>query len=231
MCHFHTLFHVRHLESPARARPTRKSWMSGNDWQKSTERTPSRILLINPTLGSLYLTSSGPALPPAPPPLELLPSSVGPSLSAVCGRQRLNGGDTRIRSNFLPPSAPSAPPLPLADPLFLPQCQPPLPNQSGSAPQQGGQAFHHHTLSDPVGFQGSGFPALSFDRGSPSPRFTEIREDFDKRSRRAESRPPCRCSPVGHESPKRASTSVQTHSTDSPQRREYRTGVQPPNVQ
>ena len=75
------------------------------------------------------------------------------------------------------------------------------------------------------------FPTLSFNRGSPSPQFTEIRENFDNRSRKAKSRPRRRRSPVRRESPERASTLAQTQSTDSPQRREYRTGVQPPNVQ
>ena len=71
------------------------------------------------------------------------------------------------------------------------------------------------------------FPTLSFYRGSPSPRFTEIRDDFNEQSRRSESRAPLRRSPVRRDSPERASTSAQTQSTDSPQRREYRTGVQP----
>ena len=72
------------------------------------------------------------------------------------------------------------------------------------------------------------FPALSYDRGSPS-RFTEIRvEEFKELSRRAESRPPHRRSPIRQESPERMSTSAQNQSTDASPRREYKTGVQPP---
>ena len=48
------------------------------------------------------------------------------------------------------------------------------------------------------------FPALSFDRGSLSLRFTEIWDEFDERPRRDESKAPRRRSPARRESPERA---------------------------
>ena len=96
-----------------------------------------------------------------PPPLELLPSSVGQLSSVTSGIQWLAADDARNRNYFLSPSAPSVPqPTALlpAGPRSRPWFLPLSPDRIGSIPQLGGPAYPHHRLLDPVGFQGSCFP-------------------------------------------------------------------------
>ena len=116
------------------------------------ERYTKESTINQSNLGVPSSISSGPALRPEPPSLELLPSSVGPSYFVDFGRPRQNTDTGRTRNDFSQPSAHLAPLVPLVQNLtpVLPQglqfSSPPLlplQDQTGSASLPGGPVNPH----------------------------------------------------------------------------------------
>ena len=149
------------LVQPAEEKLIKKNWKSSGKWPNFIETIPRRTQLISQTQASPSLISSGPVLPEGHLPLESSPLLSGPSLSAVSGRPRQGGDDERIRNGSSRQLAQSAPqqlsqPPPLPGPLQMWQqpFQLPSPVLTGLERPPVGPAYPHHTLLDPVGFQG-----------------------------------------------------------------------------
>ena len=152
------------LVVPAEARPTRKNSKNSERWQSCTGTIPKKIPSTSQIPGYPCSISSGQASPAERQPWELLQSSAAPLSSVAYGRQRQEEGDAKIRSAYsrqstqlAPQLMTSPPPLPRG-PVSLPQLPPPLPDQTGSGRPLDGRVFPHHTLMDPLGFQGSRSP-------------------------------------------------------------------------
>ena len=149
------------LGLPVEGRSTKRNFRSSERWQNYTETTPRKTQLTNQIPVSPWLTSSGQVLPAGHQPLESSPLSAVPSSSAVFGRPGQGEEDVKIRSAFSRPLVPLAcqlmsPPLPprLPGPVCPQPFPPPSPCLTGSGLPPDGPVFPHHTLLDPVGFQG-----------------------------------------------------------------------------
>ena len=120
-----------------------------------------KIPLTNRIQGSPCSTFSGQVLRQELPPSELSHLSVPPSFSAAFGRPRQDEDVWKIRSVCSRPLAPQlmSAPSPLPGPVSQLLLPPLLPDQAGSGRPLDGRVFPHHTVLDPVGFQGSRIPS------------------------------------------------------------------------
>ena len=245
------------LAIPVAANPTKTNLTSGEDWPKSTGRIHRKIPLTSPIPVYPCSTSSGRVLPLGPLPSESLRSYVDQSSYVVNGKPKLVEDGARIRSVCLPPSAPSVHPqvvhLPPAGPQCLQRSQPPSLDQIGSAPRPDEPQFPHHTLSDPVGFRGSRFPSSRHFYMTGTSQDVDIPSAGERLSRCDPSQPSLLTGDHGLpdlQKSGRGLTSGQGgtspgllaavlpsdvtpprehQSSGNSQRREYRTGVQPPS--